>query len=681
MSLEILGPHPFDLDEKGQLKTRIGTLFPQHRVLYTDLPGVHAWQRAHFFEHLNAQRAARSLPPLSIEQEEAIAVGSVDLVFEPGMVLIRPDPENMKLAFAADEMLQELVSKRQIRFLSVRDPRVREEIKRRGEYWRISSIPKDRATKYKLVLDSKVAIGGRPIYYYNRLTGTRWLTSEDFAALGDLDDPSLAAHLQEIANNAGLRNRLHRPELVFFGAAPEKFNADHFEADFERLPPTQLRGKYEELKASFQAAVPEYLQQEGVQNQAWCERMLEAVFLEGNETQNEEVLSDLSPEFYLQIEWRPGGRFEEGEFLFDSIFDEAAGEPEDGELQRLCDARAQGIIFNFIREHGDLEYINVGCIRESLSRKRPQKQGRRGVYIAEFKSRSEANPRRRLLRLLKWGVWEHLDEGKNLLESIQDSDEYTDYWLDRRLGCRQLGMNLSRRVRMRRLSEVYRGANPAYRGQEIRTTYFEREFLSGIASDKLPDKKYSNPAYAERLARVLGAAAASSMIVGRSLDSGATPVFDDGDELICEDAQGMPSSILVADHSGAFGEYQQPLKNFAAYYALPVNCRAHLVPSSARFADIYLEEFKTKFLHTQDDYRKRRRAFDTLFKHCKYDPGGSFAYRWERVLNRLDRTNVDALVDAIRQHIRLPAKPLSPPPSRASEPASPSLPLQPIAHP
>ena len=30
-----------------------------------------------------------------------------------------------------------------------------------------------------------------------------------------------------------------------------------------------------------------------------------------------------------------------------------------------------------------------------------------------------------------------------------------------------------------------------------------------------------------------------------------------------------------------------------------------------------------------------RRAFDRLFKHCNYDPAGSFAYRWECVLRRL----------------------------------------------
>jgi hypothetical protein len=43
-----------------------------------------------------------------------------------------------------------------------------------------------------------------------------------------------------------------------------------------------------------------------------------------------------------------------------------------------------------------------------------------------------------------------------------------------------------------------------------------------------------------------------------------------------------------------------------------------------------------------------------LFKHGNYDTGGSFAYRWECVLRRLDRTDIDALVAGIRRQIKLP---------------------------
>ena len=653
MQLELIGPHPFARDQEGRQLTRIGTLFPAYSALYTQAPGVHAWQRLNFIDHLNAQRSAKALPVLTAEEEETITANSVDLVFESDHVLIRPDPLRMELACAADELLQGLIPKRQVRFLSVSDGRVREAIKRRGECWRLSSIPKDREAKQRLVLGSKVAIQGLPIYYYNRLTGTRWLTCQEFENLGRLDAAALAGHLQEIAEHSTRRNRLDRPELDFFAVEANGFSASQFQGTaYEQLAEGELRARFEELKANFHAAVQASLRHDDCGSAAWLQQMIAALFLEGNETQTEQILSGLSPEFFLQIDWLAGGRFEEGEFLLDSVFEEAAAHPEDTELQRLCDPRAKDIIFNFIRDYGDLEYINLGCLRESLSLDRPQKDGRRVVFLAEFRARSEPAPLKRFLRLQKWGVWEHLDEGKSLLQSIQESDEYTDYWLDRRLGCRQLGMNLCRRVFMRRLNERYQGSHSSFQGQTIRTTYFEREYLPGIASDKLPLDWYARPEYAARLAPLLGRAAASSIVVGRSLNA-TRAAFDDGDEVVCEGEEGLPTEILLGDHSGAFTDYKLPLETFAADYARPVNRREALLADPQEFARAYLAAFREQFLHIQGDYRKRRRGFDSLFKHCKYDPAGSFAYRWECVLRRLDQTDADALVETIAGQIKV----------------------------
>jgi hypothetical protein len=627
-------------------------------------------QRLASTERVNGQRAAKGLPPLTLEEEDQICAESVDLIFEADYILIRPHPEQMQPSFAADELLQTLVSKRQVKFLSVADHRVREAIRRRGESWRLSAMPKSREAKERLVFSSKVGIHGLPIYFYNRLTGTRWLTCQEFANLGQFDDAALASHLQEIADHALLRNRLCRPEVDFFAADLRRFGARQFAGvAYAQLSHDQLRAKFDELRGHFRSAVHEAFRTDDCHNLAWCQRILSTLFLEGNESQAEQLLSGFSPEFFLQVEWLPGGRFEEGEFLFDPIYDEAAAHPEDAELQRLCDPRAKGIIFNFIREFGDIEYINVGRVPESLSLDRPQQQGRRGVFLAEFHSRSERAVVKRFMRLQKWGVWEHLDEGKDLLQSIKESDDYTDYCLDRRLGCRQLGMNLTRRVAMRRLTEIYNGSNAPYRRQPIRTVYYEREYLPGIATDKLPAEKYARPGYALRLASLLGQAAVASIIVGRSLEEGHRPVFDDGDEVVQEGEDGLPSVILVGDHSGAFGEYKLPLETFAAHYARPINARDRWVPAPPEFAQAYLAAFREQFLHIQGDYRKRRRAFDTLFKHCPYDTAGSFAYRWECVLRRLDQTDADALVEALRKRIAV----LNPSPAhtaRVTEPAT-----------
>lgn len=652
MPLEIIGPHPFTKDLNAQLVVRIGTIFPEYTALYTEVPGVHAWQRLSFLDRLNEERTSSGQAPLTPMQEETISINSVDLIFEDNFILIRPDPCRMDLAFAADDLLQSITSKQNIKFLNVSDPRVREAIKQRGESWRLSSIPKSREAKQQVIFGSKVRIHGLPIYFYNRLTGTRWLTCHQFEALGTLQDPALAAHLQEIGDHAFRRNRLGRPEVDFFAADIRRFGAREFAGnDFLRMNSAALRSKYEELFQHFKSSVHEAFRTDDCSNKAWCERMLSTLFLEGNEAQTEQILSGLSPEFFMQVEWLPGGRLEEGEFLFDPVFEEAAAHPESTQLQRLCDSRAQGIILNFIRDYGDLAYINVGRVPESLSLDRPLQHGRRGVYLAELVTHRERHPIKRLLRLQKWGVWEHLDEGKDLLQAIEESDEYTDYWLDRRLACRQLGMNLCRRVVMRRLIETYRGANKAYHGCSIRTTYFEREYLRGIATDKLPWDRYSRPGYALRFAELLGDAAASSNIVGRSLENGTAPVFDDGDEVVCEDENGLPVDIMVADHSGAFGNYQDSLESFGAHYARPVNSRTTLVPDPRAFAASYLGAFRQEFLRIQGDYRKRRRAFDNLFKHCKYDPAGSLAYRWECALRRLDKTHIDSIMEAIAQHI------------------------------
>jgi len=214
-------------------------------------------------------------------------------------------------------------------------------------------------------------------------------------------------------------------------------------------------------------------------------------------------------------------------------------------------------------------------------------------------------------------------------------------------------MNLTRRVIVRRLSEIYSGVNQRYRGQPIRTTYFEREYLPGIATDKLPVERFAKPGYPMKLAALLGRAAALSLIVGRSMAEGTRPVFDDGDEVIREGEDGLPSELLVCDHTGAFGDYKAPLEIFAAHYAMPVNKREKMLPDAVEFAETYLAALREQFIHIRDDYRKRRRAFDTLFKHCKYDLAGSFAVRWEYVLKRMDQANIEALVQKIRGEIKV----------------------------
>ena len=79
-----------------------------------------------YVDLLARQRLEMGLAPLSREEEANEWQNSVDLIMEDDTILIRPDPDNMELAFRADELLQQLVPKHRVRFLLVRNEKVRD---------------------------------------------------------------------------------------------------------------------------------------------------------------------------------------------------------------------------------------------------------------------------------------------------------------------------------------------------------------------------------------------------------------------------------------------------------------------------------------------------------------------------------------------------------------------------
>ena len=647
MALTIIGEHPLAKDANSRLHSRIGTVFPSTRTVVT-LPGIHATQRLAYTDHLNEERQRAGQAPLTEDEQMALWENSADLIMEDSMILIRPDPTRMDLVFAADELLQELTPKQHIKFLHVLDERVRDAIKRRGECWRISPMPRTAEQMKEMIATSKIAIGGREIYYYTRTEGTRWLTCAEFAGLASLDDNALRLHLTEIQINSARHNRFGRPEVQFFMTGKALGTSDMTGLDFNTLPAADLRTAHRQLTEKFRAAVAPELQKDDIENLAWRNRMFAALIGRRDEVVSEEILLGLSEEFFMQVEWLPGVHVEEGELIFDDVCDleNVADNPD---LAHLCDDKVRGFIFNFVREYGDLEYINVGRVVASLSR-RTAIRGRRGVYVAVIKPHNAPHEVVRIIRMQKWGVRELLDEGKDLLDSILQAEEYTDYILDRRLGCRQLGMHVLSQISSARVHEHYLSHRPELNGLPIWSTYFVRNYVRGVASDKMPPSKLADQTYAMRFAHLLGKAAAPNLILGRC-DNVNRPMFDDGDEVVIEDARGIPADISVSDHTGTFADYATELAAFAADYARPVNRRAPHLADPAAFAETYLAAFEEEFVRIQREYRKRKRAFDALFRHRPRDEAGSFAYRWEQVLARLDRTDPQALVAQIRAAI------------------------------
>ncbi len=649
--MEILGEKILAKDAAGNLVSRIGTMFFKTPGIVTR-PGVHAMQRVMWIDKLNADRSAAGLPPLTEEEESAEMMESADLIFTDDCVLIRPDPERMDLALRADEELQKLVSKRQIRYLNTNSVKVRTALCERGENWRMARHPISQEDMERLIVNSRVSICEKPIYYYNEATGTRFITAGGYEAVAALPDDEYRRQVREVVDGLKKRNRHGHPEVDLFPlSTPIEIKRAWRELDVDALADAELRERAAKIDADWRMSLPAELRDERVANFDWRNELCHTITRRPNETnaEEQELVSGIAAEFYRQIEWLPGARVDRGEVIFDRIYDEAA-RTQDPELLALCDNRVKSLVFNLTRLFGAIDFINVGRIANSLMRK-PVEGNRRGnMYIIQYRESGAANAKMIMIRFQKWGVAERLDEGKALMQAIVESDEYSDYILDRRLMCRQLGMNLPKRIGFGHFTEKYRGMNQ-YNGVAVRTAYFARPYVRGFATDKVPLVKYRNPAFALAFAKLLGAAAALDMIVGRRSSVTKELLFDKNYEVIQVGSDGLPVSLTVTDHAGSFVNYEHVFEDYVTQYANAAIRRKTFVSDYPSFADAYVKAFVAKVAETQAAYRERKTAFDNLFVDRPFDTNGSGAYRWARSLQRLDGADPERLGQLLREAI------------------------------
>lgn len=652
VSMKTLGEKIFAKDSEGRLLSRIGTMFFRTPGLVTQ-KGVHAMQRMMWIESLNADRAAAGQPPLTPEEEDEELELSVDLIFTEDSVLIRPDPDRMDLAIRADEELRKMVSKRQIRYLNTHSLKVRSALCERGENWRMARHPISDEDMATLVERSNVAIECRPIYYYNSATGTRFITVGGCMSVSKLGDFEYRRQVKEIVDGLNQRNRLGHPEVDIFPiTTPIEIKKALKNLPLTELSDAELRLAVGKIMTDWRASIPVELRDETTANYDWRNAMCQTITRQPNETSADEreLVSGIAAEFYRQIEWLPGARIDNGELIFDEIYEEAA-RTQDPELLSLCDSRAKALIFNLTRVFGAVDFINIGRIARSLSRK-PNPNGHRGsIYIVQYRDTGASKAKMMIMRFQKWGVAEHLDEGKDLMRAMLESDEYSEYILDRRLMCCQLGMNLPRRIGFGYFTEKYRGHNQ-YNGISVRTGCFVRPYVRGTASDKIPIQRYRNPAFAQRFAKLLGEAAAVDLIVGRRSWATREILFDHSYEIVLCADDGLPSSIRVTDHAGSFVEYERELVDCVADYAEPIKSRKTYVTDYDAFASTYVNAFASKVAEVQSSYRARRKAFDGLFADRPFDTNGSGAYRWSRALARLDRAEPESLRTRLWDAIR-----------------------------
>jgi hypothetical protein len=635
----------FSWENSGdEFQGHVATIFPYAKVIVT-VPGIHATQRLAYIDTINDARAKEGKPRLTEDEELAIMVQSVDLFVRRQGVFIRPDAEQMELAFAADEVLQEVVpGKRLIKYLNLDDRRVRDSLKLRGDCWRIFLPPIAPQQIRQMISEARCAIGGRPIYYYSPVTGTRWLTYQNLCGLVELDDAELRRHLAEIAKYMDHENHNRYPEIDFF-MADSKMCLPDLKAIADG-PADELRARFGALCQCVRQAVPAAYQRDDLDEPIWFNRMFSHLITQRDDALVDDQTMGLDPDFSMRVEWLPGARIEQGELILDPAMDEPAcpGSPKNDS------SVVRGLIFNLVQDYGDLEYINIGSVLPSATRN-PRRGGRREVYVAQIKQRRATVEVLQIIRMQKWGVRERLDEGLSLEQAMSEAEEYTQYVRDRRLACRQLQMNVPHRMTAHKVSEKYDGKNRKYAGTYIWTPYFQRDYLAGVATNQVSSRKLGDAAYAMTFARLLGQAAASNIILGRAelVDKMVGEVvFDVGDEIVVEDAAGMPVDIVVSDQVGTFVDWKGNLEMRAPEYAACVNRRLNAVTMRKEFIESFLSGFVERFIRTQEEYNRNRRAFDTLFNHRPWDEGGSLSCRWSNTMQRLTRSNAGTLADLIR---------------------------------
>ena len=648
--MKILGDNIWSVDAGGKLSSRVGTLFLRTPGLVT-VRTVHAMQRLAWLDEINRERAQNSLPPLSPQEEEDEISQSVDLIFTDEFVLIRPDPDRMDLALRADEELQKLVSKRRIRYLNTHLAKVRDALRSRGENWRMARAPESQEDMRRQILSSRVAASadGERLYYYNHATGTRYLTC------ADAERTSNPASIAETISLLSRRNRIGRPELDLFPVSTPQSVKRAFLAlgtDAATADEAALKQAFAAACCLWRDSLPPALREESIDNFEWRNEMSQTLSSAPNEpnTDERELIQGISPEFYRQIEWLPGARMDRGQIIFDSVWDEFL-RTRDPELAEICEERVRNILFNLSRLFSQVEYCNIGRISHSLARRPMHGANRGSVYIIQVKPSRRPIASVYMIRFQKWGIAEHLDEGKDLLRSIIEANEYSDYILDRRLMCQQLGMDLPETMAFGQISEPYRSANE-YNGTTVRAYYFIRPYVHGTASDKISPARFANAVFAEKFASLMGAAAALDLIVGRSSTESHENLFDKFYEVVQFSADGMPVRVKITDHAGSFVDYTQPFEELVAPYADVVRRRRAFVQDYGAFADAFVSAFEKRMNEVRDDYRRRRTAFDELFSHRPFDTAGSGAYRWAKTLERLDACDPAALAATLRGIIR-----------------------------
>lgn len=626
----LLGPDLFATDDEGKLLSPIASVFPKYHVLVV-ARGIHSTHVEIMREFL--KKRPPETPQKEPGAEEAVYQDAVPLFIRDSHVLIRSDPRHMDRAFAADAMLQRLLPKDRIEFTGTHLDEVRASLRLRGESWRISPPPSSINEIVSYIHSSRVSVGTGTIYFHNVHSGTRFLTYEEFLKirpfLRERQEEALA-RLREIVQLTHLINDQGVSESDFFLPAGKGISTDALEDLIfllERKRPglniEELEGLFDRFAITFaQAAGPE-LSNDDEQDPVWRTTMF-CRLCDIDEKTVEEWTLGLSPEFHLNVRWLPGARISDGELLC---------EPN-------VEPRVQSLITHFWETWEGVVSINVGRVETSQT-DRDRTGEEREVFLVVL-GLQEGRENIRLLRMIKWDVMHRLKRGMPYNQAIVETIQYRDYIFDRLCAATRLEIPIPSFTEIR-LEEEVPGLAP------IPVFFFDREYFPGMVTDKIPSARYAQKGFIVCLSRLLGVAAAASLILGRASPRTGHSFFDDGDEVIQLDENGLPHCLIIVETTGSFTDWTTPVIKM-----LP-HCLLHLCGhlEKARERGIQTEEILAaidefagaligEIGRIQQLLREQSFALRSLFEDRVPEPGG-MRHRWEGVLNRIEATDIEDL--------------------------------------
>ncbi len=637
--VKIFGPDLLATDKAGQLLGPIACVFPRYGVLVTGRT-IHAVLVEMFCRYLASQAKSHKGKPFMAEDEDQIYQDAVALLVRGSCVVIRSDPDAMERMFAADEILQKLVPKEKIQFTGVHLEEVREQLRHRGESWRMSPPPQSLEQIRTYVTQSMASVGTGAVYYHNAQPGGRFLTHAEFRSIKPLlrANPGEAlARLKEIVELTRLKNDQAVAELELFlpvGQTLEVYALEPLIAKLEAGADTAaVEKRFMEFAETFAAKAGEDLCADNLSDSAWLMAMF-CRLSDINQQEIEECVLGLSEEFYLNVQWLPGARIVKGELVFENNVE-----------KRVAD-----LIRDFRERRASLKAINVGRVLIPQNLERPRDERRDVLLIAL--SFANAPEELYVARMARWDVIHRLNQGKGFDQAVWETVRYRDYIFDRLRAAEKLGMPIPHFDDIR-IEDKLPGNDPAYP-----VFFFNRSYIHGLASNRIPLRRYAGKSpdlFIVGLAGCLGRAALVSLALGRA-NAESELHFDDGDEILKLDEKGIPEDVVIAETTGSFADWATPMEELLPQCLVKVAKhleKARSQGASAEALDEAVRRFGERFIdelvRVQELVKAEGKCLKALFED-RGDEKGGIRYRWDHMLARIESTNADRMRRAIETH-------------------------------